>query len=60
GENLSFKDSDLYYSTFISSNLKNVSFVECNLKKTDLYNSERTNVNFKYSNYEEALFNRNR
>lgn len=54
--NNNFSESDLYYSRFIAAYLKDVKMVDCNLKRVDFSASQRKNINFKYSNTEEAYF----
>ena len=49
-----FSSCDFYYSTFITATLIDSSFEDCNLKKTDLRNTERRGVSFRYSNWQEA------
>ncbi len=56
--NTSFHSCDLYYSSFISSGIQDSEFRDCNLKKVSYGASNRYNVSFKYSNYEEAEFDK--
>jgi fluoroquinolone resistance protein len=58
GADTVFNDTDLYFSIFTGAKLREVTFIDCNVKKTDFYKSQRDGVNFKYSNYEEAIFQR--
>lgn len=51
-----FTSSDLYRSNFINSHLHNVQFIDCNMKGADFRFSHRSEVSFKYSNFEEAIF----
>ena len=44
------------FSCFISAQLEDVSFRDCNLKRVNFSMSRRKGVDFKYSNYEEAIF----
>ncbi|QEN07722.1 pentapeptide repeat-containing protein [Oceanispirochaeta crateris] len=51
-----FSESDLYYSRFIGSSLKETLFVDCNLKRVDFCLSRMKRISFRYSNSEEAYF----
>jgi len=51
-----FSESDLYFTRFIGSKLEKVDFIDCNLKKTQFTGAALLDVNFRYSNYEEAEF----
>lgn len=50
-----FSDSDLMHSRFIGSSIRATLLVDCNLKGTYFLHSEQTDVDFKYSNVEDAF-----
>lgn len=52
----SFDDSDLYNSRFIKSSLVDISFRNCNLKRTIFTDMKAKNLSFELSNTNEAIF----
>ena len=52
----SFTGSDLMYSRFIETRLTNVELNDCNLKSTHFISTKFEQVNFSYSNREDALY----
>jgi len=52
----SFDDSDLYNSRFIRAHLVDTSIRNCNIKNTVFRDIEQTNLSFKQSNTNEAIF----
>ena len=52
----SFDDSDLYNSRFIRAKLIDTSIRNCNIKNTVFRDIEQTNLSFKQSNTNEAIF----
>ena len=57
-EETCWQSSDLYYSRFISSHLRNVLIHDCNLKRVDFSHMTQDNLSFKNSNVQDAYLGR--
>jgi len=54
------KESDLYYSRFVKSDLRNSLFYDCNLKRVDFSHSHREDCSFKSCNIQDAYMETNK